>query len=254
MNMKDNKSFDESKLEAAEIKLTSSSTFMSKISNFWYYHKWKVIIIGFFAIVLVVCAIQLFRKEEIDSPIIIAVPEVLDQEQLGAIDNTLSQFLPADVDGDGKKILGTFFYSIYTEEEMEEANTAETDTDGNYVAEVTQYYISEQFKQYSDYLGTGNCSVMIVSEDLYSRLKEADRVLPLQNSFGEAMPSGAMEDGFGVRLGDTYIYEYSPELRVLPEDSVICLLRAYVIGSSSNEEFYAASKQFFKNIVTFGEH
>ena len=49
--MRDNKDFDESKLEAAEIKLNSSNKTLGWLENFWYYHKWKVIVILFFTIV-----------------------------------------------------------------------------------------------------------------------------------------------------------------------------------------------------------
>ena len=251
--MKDNKDFNESKLEAAEIKLTSSSRLGSKLSNFWYYHKWKVIIGAFIVVLVVVCVLQFINKEDSDSSLIIAVPEMIGGEQIEAIDNKLSSFLPSDVDGNGKKFLDVYYYAIYTEEEMEEANTAETDTDGAFVAEVSQYYVSEQFKQYSSFLSMGECSVMIISEDLCSKLRANDRVLPLENVFGKSLPRGAMEDGFGVRLGETYLYEYVPEMRLLPEDSVVCLLRAYIMGSSSKKENYEADKQFFVNLVTFGE-
>jgi hypothetical protein len=64
--------------------------------------------------------------------------------------------------------------------------------------------------------------------------------------------SGALEDGCGVRLGDTELYGFFEELQVLPPDTVICLMRPYIWGASSNEEKYAEAETYFKNLITFG--
>ena len=251
-HMQDNKDFDESKLEAAEIKLTSSSPMASKLSNFWYYHKWKVIIGAFILVLVVVCIIQFATKEDADAAVVIAVPEILEAEQVEAIDRVLTSFLSSDVNGDGKKYIDVYNYSVYTEEEMEMANTSETDADGSYVTKVARQYATDQAKQYTSFLQTGSSSVVIVSEDLYAKLKSSETVRTLNSVFGEDLPKGAMEDGYGVRLGDTYLYEYFPELQVLPADSIVCLLKPYLVGESSKEKFYKEYQQLFVNIVTFG--
>ena len=70
--------------------------------------------------------------------------------------------------------------------------------------------------------------------------------------FGDDLPVGARSDGFGVNLGETKLYEYSEGFATLPEGTVICLLRPYVYGASSDEEKYAFFEEYFKAIVTFG--
>ena len=252
MTVRDNKDFDESKLEAAEIKLTASSPIVSKISNFWYYHKWKVIIISFFAVVLAVGIFQMVTREESDTSIIIAVPQYLEGEQVAEIDSTLTSLLPAGKDGSVLS-LDVYNYAIYSEKEMEEANHAETDSEGKYILQVSGQYNTSQMEAYTSYMQTGECSVLIVSEYLYNKLTASDRVLPLENVFDGKKPVGALSDGYGVRLGDTYLYQFSDSVRQLPADSVVCILRAYVMGANSKEENYNTSKEFFKNIVTFGE-
>lgn len=255
MEMNDNRNTDNSKLEASDIniKLNSSGPVASKLSNFWYYHKWKVIIIGFFAIVLLVGIVQMVTKEESDNSIVIAVPADLEQEQVEAIDKLLTSFLPNDMDGDGNKSLDIYYYPIYTEDEMNAANSAETDEEGNFVPKVSPQYNVQKLGEYNDYLQTGECSVLLVSEDLYSKLRGNDRILPLEKVFGDDLPQGALSDGYGVRLGDTYVYGYYPELQTLPEGTVICLLRSYIMGASSDEEVYENSKKLFSGIVSFGD-
>ena len=60
--MKDNKDLEREKIDADEIRIEieTKNPFLSKLSNFWYYHKWKVIIGMFFALRL----LEFFVKSE----------------------------------------------------------------------------------------------------------------------------------------------------------------------------------------------
>ena len=255
--MNDNKDFDKSKLDAAEIKLTHSSPLLAKLENFWYYHKWKVIVITFFAIVLIVGIAQVAGKTEPDATIVIAVPETVTPLQSVDIGTALVPLMPGDSNGDGKKSVDVVAYAIYSEDEMYEANHTETETekDGgwHYVPTVNQSYNVEKFEEYTEYLKTGEATILFVSEYLYSNLVVQERVRPLSDIFGENLPAGALADGYGVRLGDLGVYDYVEALKVLPEDTVVCLLRPYIWGASSKEEKYSYCKELFKKIVSFSE-
>ena len=255
--MQDNRDFNESKLDAAEIKLAPNSPFFAKLENFWFYHKWKVIIITFFAIVLIVGIVQMVNKTEADASVVIAVPETVTPIQSQEISAALQQFLPSDQNKDGKKEIDVHAYAIYSEEEFNEANQTETETEPNgdwhYVPTVNQSYNVEQYEQYTAYLQNGEAAVVFVSEYLYEKLRSSDRVLPLSEIFGEKMPAGALSDGYGVRLSDLAIYSYVEALGMIPEDTVVCMLRPYVFGKTANEEKYSYAKEFYKNIVKFAE-
>ena len=56
----------EQKQDASDINITASSPFMRWLDNFWYHHKWKVIIIAFFAIVIIIGVVQMLSKEDSD--------------------------------------------------------------------------------------------------------------------------------------------------------------------------------------------
>lgn len=255
--MNDNRDFNESKLDAAEIKLTSNSPFFAKLENFWYYHKWKVIIIAFFAIVIIVGVVQMISKTESDAAIVIAVPETVTPLQSQEISIALQQFLPSDQNKDGKKELSVHAYAIYSEEEFDKANHTEIETEANgdwhYVQNVSQSYNVEQYDQYTAYLQTGEAAVVFVSEYLYEKLRSSDRVLPLDEVFGENLPAGSLADGYGVRLSDLAVYSYVEALGIIPEDTVVCMLRPYIFGKTANEEKYSYAKEFYKNIVDFAE-
>ncbi|MBQ8409648.1 MAG: hypothetical protein IJY39_12385 [Clostridia bacterium] len=249
--MRDNKDFDESKLDAAEIKLTSSNRVLGWLENFWYYHKWKVIIILFFAVILTVGVVQMVNKEESDATVVVAVPADLYAEHIEGIDNVLTALIPTGGES-GAKNLTLITYPIYSEDELKAANEAETDEDGKYVQKVLQSYNTSKIEEYRSYLQTGECSILFVSEYLYANLRDQNRLRPVSEVFGEAAPAGTMSDGYGIRLGDTYLYEYFDELKVLPEDTVICLMRSYIWGASSDEEKYGEIEEYYKKIVTFG--
>ena len=249
--MRDNRDFDESKLDAIEIRLTSENKFLSKLSNFWYYHKWKVLVIGFFAIIFAVGIFQMINKENVDEIAIIGVPADLSAEDNQKIDALLTPLMPKNADGSTKD-LALYIYPIYSEDEMKAANESETDAEGKFIPKVLQSYNTSKIQEYDQFLTSGECSVMFVSEYLYERLVANGRVRPLSDTFGDKLPQGATKDGYGVRLGDTYFYEYFSDMQMLPEGTVVCILRQYVHGASSDDEKYAASVEFFKNIVSFG--
>ena len=251
--MKDNKDFDESKLDAEEIKFRSSDNrFLTWLDNFWFYHKWKIAIVLFFGIVFGVGIGQMVGREEQDALVVVGSPMYFYSEYIEGIDSTLTSVLPS-AGKDGKKNLVLVTYSIYSEEEMKEANEAETDEDGRYITQVVQSYNTSKHEEYLDHLQTGECSILFISEYLYDALRNQDRLKSVSEIMGDGVTvSGALEDGYGVRLGDTELYSFFEELQVLPPDTVICLMRPYIWGATSNQEKYAEAETYFKNLITFG--
>ncbi len=248
--MKDNKDHDRSKLDGAEIDLQSSSPVIKWLDNFWYHHKWKVIVIGLFAIILAVCIWQMAEKEEIDETIVIAVPRQLYLEEIEGIDAVLSSLMPKNGENEKNLLLQT--YPIYTEDEMQAVNEEETNDEGHYVVKVFPAENMDRVEAYNSYLNTGEVSLILVSPYLYENQRIHDRLMPLSEIFGEKLPQGAMSDGFGVRLGDTALYAHSEAMRVLPADTIVCLRRPYIFGAGSDKDRYAETKALFMAIVMFG--
>lgn len=248
---------DREKLQGSDIEITPTSPFLKKLSDFWYYNKWKVIIITLFAIVIIVGIVQMATKEKYDLKVTVATHTIYYRENLTGLEASLVSLMPDDVNGDGKKNLQLSYYKIYSEAEMKEANEAETDEYGHPVIYADEAYNKSQMQEFNSYLMTGECTVMILSEYLYNDLigrREEDILIkPLGEIFGDELPKGAMSDGYGVRLSETYAYEFLEGFHFLPEDTVICIMRPYAWGASSDKEAYAAALEYFKSIVTFGE-
>lgn len=268
--MKDSRDRDGEKLEAPDISFKSAAKsgekksedgdvrieikpkgpFFSKLSNFWYYHKWKVIIISFFVIVFAVGIYQMINKDDGDEIIIIAGPQYYDNEQMMEVEKILTSLKPRNPDGSDKKI-DLYTYSVYSEDEMDEANHTETNDEGQYIQQVLPSYNVEKKKEFNNEVGLGRSSIMIISESLYLELRAKDWILPLSDIFGDRLPEGTLADGCGVRLGETDLYVAYEELQVLDGDLVVCIIRSLPMGANSDKDRYAESIEIYKRIVTF---
>jgi len=248
---------NQEKLQGTDIKLTSSNKFLTWLSNFWYYNKWKVIVISFFAVVLVVGIVQMVNKTDPDIEVTVATHAVYYQEEVDALEGTIKAIMQTDLNGDGKKTVQLNLYKIYSEEELKAANEKETDATGNPVIYADEAYNKEQIEQYNSYIMTGQCTILIISEYLYNDLagRRSEDVLlkPMSEIFGENMPEGVTADGYGIKLTATGAYKNLDAFRSLPTDSVICIMRPFVMSGDGGEKRHNAAIECLKAIVEFGK-
>lgn len=244
------------KIDGSEISIKGKSKFLSRLDNFWYHHKWKVLIIGFFAIFLIVGIVQMTTKTEADITVTVATHTIFYKENVAALEGDLTSLMPSDRNGDGKKVINLKPYKIYSESELKAANEAETDADGNPVIYADEAYNKEQIKQFNSFIGTGECSVMILSEymynDLVSRRTDVSLLIPMSEIYGDSVPAGVMSDGYGIRLKQTGAYDYFASLHTIPDDAVICIMRPHVFSNNSAQRNQFAI-DYFLSIVSFGQ-
>ncbi len=248
---------EQEKLQGSDVKVELSNPFFKWLDNFWYHHKWKVIIIAFFVIVVTVGIIQMVKKEDYDIEVTVATHTIYYAENVNALESALVGLMPEDINGDGKKNVQLSTYKIYSEEELKAANEAETDEEENPIIYADESYNKEQINQFNSYIMTGECTVMILSEYVYSDLvsRRAEDILlkPMSEIYGDDLPAGTTKDGYGVSLSKTGAYEYLDGVRWIPDDAVICIMRPFVFGKGADEEKYQKAIDYFKSIVEFGQ-
>ncbi len=238
----------EDKLEAAP--LTKTSKTLRKLDNFWYHYKWTVIVVTFFVAVAVVCVVQLVSRPKYDTSIVMATSYRMDGEEYADFESLMKSLLPEDFNGDGKKQVNVVVYQYYSPAEIVEMNAAAEQESDVFV--INPQYNNAELNAFTNFTMTGETSVCIVSPDIYARLCEKDRLLPLSEMYAaDAMPVGTRADGYGIDLGVTDLYRYTSAVSVLPEDSILCLLRPTVGGHSSHKEAYEHEKQFFRALTDF---
>lgn len=207
------------------------------LDNYWYHYKWHTIVIAFVVVVLLICTLQACNRESEDALIVYAGPAYISAENAESINQVFSHVMPEDFDGDGKKLAIISSYLIYSDEQMKE----NIDENGNNVG-LSPYQNSQNYKNYYDYLMTGTSAVYMLDPVLYEELLSADRL----NSLGKDENG---EDIYGVRLGDTEIYEKYDVFKVLPEDTVICLHRQTVMGNIKNDTVYEQQARMLRAII-----
>ncbi len=241
----------EDKLEATEVTVTSP--LLKKLDNFWYHYKWTVIVVTFFATVLIVCLVQCGSRPEYDTSIVVATSYRMNSEEHGAFEDLMTRLIPADFNGDGKRLINIMTFEYYSEAEIaeKEEEYARPDAEGETDRfQINGAYNKAEFDNFNQYTLTGESSVYIVSPALYERLRESDRLLPLADIYGgDPLPAGARADGCGIDLDATDLYTYNPGIQPIPEDSILCLLRPTVSGKSSSKADYENEKKFFRALA-----
>ncbi len=266
--MPENQNKDE-KFEAREIRLGSPGPGREErphgklyrwFDNYWYHYKWRTIAVVFVAILVTICTVQMCNSEE-ESDITVAIAGPLnfisDESGFKNLKNSLANHLTADINGDGQKSVRVNTYTIYSEEEIKELESR-VDEDGNPLGYVVNRQANSQnYQQYNSYIKTGDASVFFLSPWLFQQLSTESKALAeLGNALGYIPEGGIVvqnEAGadvcFGVRLGDTALYKNNSAIRVLPADTVICLMAPLVYGNSSNTEIYAGAVAYYKALT-----
>ncbi len=238
----------EAKLEAAP--LTQNSKFLRKLDNFWYHYKWTVIVAVFFVTVGIVCLVQFLTRPKYDSSIVMTTSYRMDSEEYAEFESLVQSLLPKDFNGDGEKLVNVVVYQYYSPAEIEaEASRLEAESDR---FDINSQYNNSELSSFTNFTMTGETSICIVSPDVYARLTEKNRILPLADIYGtEALPQGVRDDGFGIDLCNSDFYRYNSAVSVLPDTSILCLLRPTVSGSSSDGDYYEQEKAFFRALADF---
>ncbi len=257
------------KLEAKEIEL--GPTLRKKrerehgklwrwLDNYWYHHKWKTIICLFLVVVILVCTLQMCSKEdEGDISVILAGPYGFTTNETGynALRSCLSTYLPSDYDGDGGRRTDLITYTLYSKDQilaLREHVDENGEADPIMINTATN---SQEYSRYNDYVKTGESSIAFLDPWLFEEMVgKGDFLVDIAEIYG-AVPQGAVymvdDDGvqkcFGVRLGDTKLYQNNAAVRVLPEDTVLCLIGPYFMGKSSDEGQYQSAVDYFAALV-----
>lgn len=225
------------KYSKTDIKVESE--LLSKLDNFWFYNKWKVIITIFVTFVLTVCIAQSCTRQKEDVAILYSGPGIYVSSEIEKMREELNSLLPYDVDGNGSKYVGIVTYQVMSEESLRELEAEYAENDKT----LDTSYFTNQKTLYESYLLTGKCAVLLVDRPLFESLEINDRLRKLSDVFSE-VPESAVDE-YGIRFSETSLYKNSEIFSTLPEDTILCLLRPYVVGDMSKPKLYSAMTSMF---------
>ncbi len=244
-----NPSDENGKIEA--VPLTETSKTIRKLDNFWYHYKWTVIVVVFFVSVVVVCLVQLFTRPKYDTSMVMITTYRMNSEEFDTFESLVQNLLPEDYDDNGKKRVNVIIYQYYSPAEIEAEKEAAAERETDAFLYNAQYNNSE-LSAFTNLTMTGEASVCIVSPDVYARLAEKDRLMPIAELYSDgSLPKGIRSDGLGLDLKYSDFYNYHSIVQKLPDTSILCLLRPTVRGNSSKPAYYEREKAFFRAIADF---
>ncbi len=220
--------------------------------NFWYHHKWKVLIIAFFAVVLAIGVGQFAGKSNPDAYVIYGGPLYITPNENQTFCDAVESLCP-DYNEDGKTYIQLNDMVFMTENQLNERLAwAEENDEEIAVDRLANAQIQERF---SYEIFGGEASICILAEEQYQNVSGSGGFLELKEIFGEEnLPEGAV-DAYGVRLNETKFWKFYGTKEMFPEDAVIALRRVSTMsaltGKSKAEKMHAVSMDIFKKIMEF---
>lgn len=215
------------------------------LDNFWYHHKWKTLILSFFAIVIIICTVQMCNKEEYDAHIIYAGPATVSLDDYKMVTAGFADLMPDDFNGDGVKIVD-FTNIVYVPQEMaEEYREKGLNFDPLRNAQAQTQFQTEMMN--------GQCLICLLDPDLYLATVDKGFFRPLSEVL-EHVPDYAVDD-YAILAADLPYFRRTDCGKFFPDDTVVCLrVKNSVYGKTSKtwDDLYAFHEDFFRTIVTYG--
>lgn len=247
--MKDTGERAQDKLDGGEIAI--QSPWKSKWDNFWFYHKWHVLIGAFVVLVVLVCVLQMRENEKDDITLLFAGPYKLSATEAASLRTGLNDILPEDYNEDGKKYTEMVFMQIFSEQQEALIRATPEGEIPPYLGYIDSYYNDEQITAFDNLIMAGEYSVCILDPWLYERVKGAGGFRKLTDVLG-ATPQGALDE-YGVLLAETDFAKLNPVCALFPEGTVVCLRTKSVMnamtGKKRADREYAEAEAMFRALV-----
>ncbi len=225
----------EEKNPNADIRIESD--LISRLSNFWYYHRWHVIIgIVIFAVLLILIS-QISTGEKNDGTILMGGPYLPTLSEKQSMYLAFAEVVPSDCNGDGEKSVEIIHYEVYSTEQFKAIPGIGKSSTANV----------ENIKGLNNLITVGDYPICIIDEWLYEDLMAAGGVRPLSDFF-EELPNAAIDD-FAIRFNETDFAKTFSAFDGMPDSTVLCIRTRNVFGA--DEELYKNAEELFCAIISY---
>ena len=223
------------------------STLKEKLKNFWYHYKWHSIVALVLVIALLVCTLQLCKKESYDTYILYAGSKSISRTAEGGdvaeIETVISSLkkVTDDFDGDGTvkvNFTNYFFLSANEAQNTENYNDA---------------LLANDQKALSGALEHSEYYLVLISKSVYEqyhKVGEGELFADL-TSYKNINPSAEYYRDNAILLSSVDASKL-PGLSGLPEDTLICIRYPSSLGGKSKEhkELFENAKRVLVNILS----
>jgi hypothetical protein len=219
--------------------------------NYWYYYKWRTIIIGFFIIAFAVMVPQFLNNTDYDINILYAGPYIFKLGEKDKAEEIFRELMTKDYNGDGKKTVLLANMTIMTNAQMQEA--MEKAHKQGITLILNQYSSLQMDKAFSQEIFAGESIICLLDPTKYEQVRKQDGFLPLKDALGYK-PGNAFDD-YGIYFCNTAVGQYFDLFKQFPEDTILCIRRistaSVFTGVKKAQKKYEYNLDFFKRLVEF---
>ncbi|MBQ4351429.1 MAG: hypothetical protein II768_09225 [Clostridia bacterium] len=226
----------------------------SWFANFWYHHKWKVIITAFFAFVIIIGIGQYASRSNPDATIIYAGPSYITPTGNRALCSIL-EGMADDFNGDGKTYVQLNDVVYYTDTQLAdfEKFCEENDIDMT-VDRLANARTAERFTY--QVMG-GEAPICILSPAQYDMVASSGGFMKLSEIFGEIPEdiAAAAVDDYGVRFADTKLCRFYDAAKIFPDDAILAMRTVPTLsaltGRRRAEAIHEQNLRLFRAMLEF---
>lgn len=209
----------------------------NKVANFWFHHKWKVIIALFIVTVFTIGIVWALQRPEYDVEIAYFGPVYLKSQPF---EDTMEALVDAmdDFNGDGERLIN-FVPTTYQGQGHLDNSEENKQLFGQVLTEQANLQALESM---NNQMAAGQICLFIMDKEIYEKHYKGG-FAALTELLGEK-PESAY-DGYSIDLSKTAFIEKYPAMESLLRNSVLCVRK----NSVAKEETYNSAVLFFKKIV-----
>ncbi len=219
-------------------------------SNYWYYYKWGVIIVGSIIAILAFCLFQCAAKESYDVKIMYTGPHIFSVNEKDRLASAFEQIMD-DYNGDGKTVADIMDITAFTDDQIRDAvgeNPAE-----ELLIKYAPYTVDRVRQNFTSAI-SGDGYICLIDKYWFDLLKNNNALVPLAEVLGY-LPETSIDE-YSVYLRDLKIYSFfTDSVGKLPEDTIVCFRimpsTSSFIGRKEARKMYDYSMEYFRAIFEF---
>ncbi len=252
---------EEEKQTVGEIKV--SSPFFKKLENYWYHYKWHSIIALFLVVVILICSLQMCKKDDYDYEVLYAGPYNLNNKQTILDIEAAFADLGFDRTGDGKKTVNLVSY--WVDENISPDSEQYKDMTSSDISYSMNHSLKNQ-EMYLDEVQAGNLTVFLVSPHLFHMVNQENGfvavtdILPEIADWGDdiyARDKNGKSTPYGVQLSKT-AFGQRAGISSLPENTILCIRKPSptnaFFGADRAEKNYNDATELFRRALALGKN
>ncbi len=223
----------------------NNMTFKQKIENFWYHNKFAVIVIGVFAVFIIISLTQLLTKKSPDANFLYMGPASVAFAGENQIQSSMAEVMREDYNKDGRK------YIDYIELTSLDTNESFNDTSGDFATGYTTMQVQQTVgESFAAHIIAGDSMIYLLDEQYFNVAKQTNVLMPLSEALGYT-PDFAINE-YAVYLSDLDVY-YLPGLKLLPKSTLLCIRYPVTLtaGKSKVEKREQCNLSVFRDMFAY---